>query len=78
MNQLLILTSYTKFELNSLINNRITIKLRLEAFLAVSIQRKSEMTLYLNNGCDAMNFLPNLKKFLPHSIIMPSFVSVGG
>ena len=53
MNKLLILTSYTKFELNSLRNNEITMKL--QTFLAVARKRKSEMTSYLNNGYDVMN-----------------------
>ena len=36
------------------------------------------MTSYLNNGYDAMSCFAKFGKFLPHSIIMPSFVTVGG
>ena len=50
MNELLILTSYTKFELTSLRNNEITMKLLITDILAVATKRKSEMTSYLNNG----------------------------
>ena len=40
-------------------------------------KRKSEMTSYLNNGYDVMNyFFSKLKQFLPHSIIIPSFMTV--
>ena len=52
MNNLLILTSYTKFELNSftLRNNEITMKSMITDSLAVTKKRKSEMTSYSNNG----------------------------
>ena len=42
MDKLLILTSYTKFELNSLRNNEITMKLLITDILAVATKRKSE------------------------------------
>ena len=48
-----------------------------EAFLAVATKRKSEMTSYLNNGYDVMNYFAKFEKFLPHSIIIPSFITVG-
>ena len=35
------------------------------------------MTSYLNNGYDVMNYFAKFEKFLPHSIIMPSFMTVG-
>ena len=38
---------------------------------------KSEMTSYLKNGYDVMNYFAKFKKFLPHIIIIPSFVTVG-
>ena len=41
--------------------------------MAVATQRQSEMTSYLNNGYDVMNCFAKFEKFLPHSIIMPSF-----
>ena len=36
------------------------------------------MTAYLNNGYDVMNCFAKFEKFLPHSIIIPSFMSFGG
>ena len=45
--------------------------------MAVATQRKSEMTSYLNNGYDIMNCLAKFEKFLPHSVTIPSFMSVG-
>ena len=35
------------------------------------------MTSYLNNGYDVINYLAKFEKFLPHSIIIPSFMTVG-
>ena len=46
-------------------------------FLAVATKRQSEMTSYLNNGYDIMNYFAKFEKFLPHSIIIPSFMTVG-
>ena len=46
-------------------------------FLAVARKRKSEMTSCLNNGYDVMNYFAKFEKFLPHSIIIPSFMTVG-
>ena len=45
--------------------------------MAVTTQQKSEMTSYLNNDHDAMNCFAKFEKCLPHSIIIPSFMSVG-
>ena len=45
--------------------------------MAVSTKRKSEMTSYLNNGYDVMNYFAKFEKFLPHSIIISSFMTVG-
>ena len=50
---------------------------QLQTFLAVATQCKSEMSSYLNNGHDVINCLANFEKFLPHSKIIPSFMSVG-
>ena len=47
------LTSFTKIELNSLRNIEITYY---RHFLAVATKQKSEMTSYLNNGHDVMNY----------------------
>ena len=49
----------------------------LQTFLAVATQRKTEMTSYLNNGYDLINCFAKFEKFLPHSIIIPSFMSFG-
>ena len=45
--------------------------------MAVATKRKSEMTSYLNNGYDVMNYFAKFETFLPHSIIIPSFMTVG-
>ena len=63
--------------LNSLRNTEITMTLPLQSFLAVATKQRSEMTSYLNNGYDVMNYFAKFEKFLPHSIIMPSFMAVG-
>ena len=67
--------SYTKFKLNSLRNNEITMKLLITDILAVATKRKSEMTSYLNNVYDVMNYFAIFEKFIPHSII-PSFMTI--
>ena len=72
----LMLTSYTKFELNSLRNNEIKMKLLIADILAVVTLRKSEMTSYLNNGYDVMNYSAKFEKYLPRRIIIPSFTTV--
>ena len=77
MNKLLMLTYYTKFELNSLRNNEITMKLLIADIFGCVTQRKSEMTSYLNNGYDVMNSFAKFEKFLVHSIIIPSLMTVG-
>ena len=38
---------------------------------------ESKMTSYLNNGYDVINYFAKFEKFLPHSIIIPSFMTVG-
>ena len=45
--------------------------------MTVATQQKSEMTSYLNNGYDLMNRFAKFEKFLLHSIIIPSFMTVG-
>ena len=40
-------------------------------------KQQSEMTSYLNNGHDVMNYFAKFEKFLPHSIIIPSFMTIG-
>ena len=51
--------------------------MKLQAFLDVATKRKSEMTSYLNNGYDVMNYFVKFEKFLSHSIIVPNFMAVG-
>ena len=36
------------------------------------------MTSYLNNGYDVMNYFDIFEKFIPHSIIIPSFMTISG
>ena len=45
--------------------------------MAVATKRKSEMTSYLNNGYDVMNYFAKFEKFIPRNIIMPSFITIG-
>ena len=52
-------------------------KLLITDILAVVTKRKSEMTSYLNNGYDVMNYFAKFEKFLPHSIIITSFMTIG-
>ena len=35
------------------------------------------MTSYLNNGYDVIKYFAKFEKFIPHSIIMPSFMTIG-
>ena len=49
----------------------------LQIFLAVVTKQKSEMTSYLNNGYDVMNYFAKFEKFLPDSITIPSFMTIG-
>ena len=35
------------------------------------------MTSYLNNGWDTMNYFAKFEKYLPHSISIPNFMTVG-
>ena len=37
---------------------------------------KSEMTSYLNNDHDAMNHFAKFEKFIPHSVIIPSSMTI--
>ena len=70
MNKLLILTSCAKFGLNSLGNNEITIT---DVFGC----HHTEVTSYLGSSYDVMNCFAKFEKFLSHSIITPSFMTVG-
>ena len=45
--------------------------------MAVATKRLSGMTLYLDNGYDVMKYFAKFEKFIPHSIIMPSFMTIG-
>ena len=65
-----------KFEPNSLRNNEITIKLLITDIFGYHHTAEVRMTSYLNNGYDIMDCFAKFEKFLPHSIIIPSFMSV--
>ena len=41
------------------------------------MKRKSEITSYLSNGYEVMNYFAKFEKFFPHRIIIPSFMTVG-
>ena len=76
MNKLPILTSYTKFELNSLRNNEITMKLLIRYFCCRNkVEVKNDVIF--KECYDVMKCFAKFEKFLPHSIIIPSFMTVG-
>ena len=52
-------------------------KLLITDIFGCSDKAKSEMTSYLNNGYDVMNYFAKFEKFMPHGIIIPSFMTVG-
>ena len=64
MNRLLILTSYTKFEPNSLRNNEI-MKLLITDIFGCSNTVKAGRTSYLYNGHGVMNCFAKFERFLP-------------
>ena len=35
------------------------------------------MTSYLDNGYDVMKYFAKFEKFIPHSILIPSFMTIG-
>ena len=45
--------------------------------MAVATKRQSDMKSYLNIGYDVMKYFAKFEKFIPHSIIMPSFMTIG-
>ena len=49
----------------------------LQTFLTVATKRQSEMTPYLDNGYDVMKYFAKFENFVPHSIIIPSFMTIG-
>ena len=48
----------------------------LQTFLAFATKRKSEMTSCLNNDYDVINYFAKFEKFLPHTITIPSFMTI--
>ena len=42
----------------------------------LSRQSESQRWSYLNNGYEIMNYFAKFEKFLPHRIIIPSFITV--
>ena len=45
--------------------------------MTVATKRQSEMMSYLDNGYDVMKYFAKFEKFIPHSIIIPSFMTIG-
>ena len=50
---------------------------RLTEAFQVRSRFQTEMASYLNSGYDVMNYFAKFEKFSPHSIIVPSFMTVG-
>ena len=63
------MSSYTKFELNSLRNNENTMKLQIADIFGC---RDKAIVRY-----DVTKYFAKFEKFIPHSIIIPSFMTVG-
>ena len=70
MNKLLILTSYSKFELKSLTNNDITMKLPITDIFGCRDTAEIRNDVIFKNGYDVINCFAKFAKFLPHSIII--------
>ena len=58
-------------------NSETTMKLLITEIFGCCDKAKSEMTSSLNNSRDVMNYFAKFEKFLPHSIIIPTFMTVG-
>ena len=54
----------------------ITMKFPITVILTVVRKQRSGRTSYLTNGYNAMNYFAKFEKFLSHSVIMPSFMTV--
>ena len=74
MNKPLILTSYAKFELNSLRNKEITMKLLITDIFGC--RDKADVRNDYDYDYDVINYFAKFEKVLPHSIIIPSFMTV--
>ena len=70
INKLLILTSYSKFELNSLTNNDITMKLPITDIFGCRDTAEVRNDVIFKDGYDVINCFAKFAKFLPHSIII--------
>ena len=53
-------------------------KFPITVILTVVRKQGLERTSYLTNGYNVMNYFAKFEKFLSHSIIMPSFMTVQG
>ena len=71
------MSSYTKFELNSLRNNEVTMKLLIKDISGCCDKTKVGNDVIVNNGYDVMNYFAKFEKFSPHNIIIPSFMTIG-
>ena len=52
-------------------------KLRITGIFGCRDKAKVEMTSYLDNDYDVIKYFAKFEKFIPHSIIMPSFMTIG-
>ena len=52
-------------------------KLLIADIFGCATKRKSKMTSHLNSGYDVINCFAKFEKFLPHSVIIPSFMTLG-
>ena len=77
MNKLLILTSYAKFELNSLRNNGITMKLLITDIFGCRDKAEVRNDVIFKQMLLRHELFAKFEKFLPHSIIISSFMTVG-
>ena len=77
MNELLILTCFTKFQFNALRNNEITVKLLITDIFGCHNTVKIRNDVIFNNDYDVMSCFAKFENFLPRSIIIPSFKTVG-
>ena len=58
-------------------NNEITMKLRITDIFGCRDKAIVRNTSYLDNGYDVMKYFAKFEKFIPHSIILPSFMTIG-
>ena len=57
-------------------NNEITMKVLISDIFGCRDKAKVRNDIF-NNGYDVMNYFAKFEKFLPHSVIIPSFMTIG-